>query len=366
MLESRACAPGELPAVIELCTRVFRPDGGHMGREYPLLFNEANLHRLRVVWEDGKPVSHAGYVVRDAWILGANIRVAEVGAVCTDSSARKKGLATAIMRDLEACATAEGCHLMLVSGGRGLYRRMGCHPAGRYRSFKAPAGTIRPARFQVRQATIRDARSLVDLYQAEPVRFERSVDDWVQILKCGMLMNGPCETRLALTDGKPVAYFGIRRGHGAAQVMEYGGSRAAFWHSLAAALEDNEPVEVIEMPADRDLAFLAPPGLECKEIGFPGTVKLLRPEQFFDCVQAILYERVGEHVASNMGLVATPEMVSFEWDGQIADIPTTDIAPILFGASPGEPAVSLPDPPLGDILAQFLPIPLPWYGFSYV
>src|ERR687888_292012 len=97
--DPRPCRPEELPALLRLANRVFRPRGGDMGPEYPLEFNEANAENLRVIDRDGEIVAHVGICLREALILGVPLRVASIGAVCTDPTCRGAGLASRLMAD---------------------------------------------------------------------------------------------------------------------------------------------------------------------------------------------------------------------------------------------------------------------------
>ncbi|HEX29105.1 TPA: GNAT family N-acetyltransferase, partial [Candidatus Poribacteria bacterium] len=96
----RAARKDELEAVIALSNSVFRSRReGDMGREFPTLFCEENCENLRIFLDDGKPVSLIGFTVRDIFIMGASIRVCNVGSVCTDPNYRGQGLATRLLED---------------------------------------------------------------------------------------------------------------------------------------------------------------------------------------------------------------------------------------------------------------------------
>src|SRR5947209_4184266 len=128
-IETRACRPEERDALLTLVNRVFAA-GGDMGTAFPLLFGPDNLDGLRIVSGDQGPVAHVGVCIRPAVILGARLKVASIGAVCTDPAHRGGGLASALMADARRYARENGASLMLISGGRGLYRRLGYGAAG--------------------------------------------------------------------------------------------------------------------------------------------------------------------------------------------------------------------------------------------
>jgi GNAT superfamily N-acetyltransferase len=368
MDEIRGCSPQEVPAVVNLANRVFRPNSGDMGSDYPLLFNADNSQRLRSAWRDGVPVCHAGYVVRDIWILGAGMRAAMVGAVCTDPGSRSQGLASRVLDDLERMAAEEDkCQLLLVSGDRGLYRRRGCSLAGRFRVFSMPAHSLSAASSTVRRAGPSDALALVRLNQARPVRFERSVDDWLMVLQSGMLMDSPADAWIVEREGQALAYFGMSRAEagGTVRVQEYGGSTAAVLAGLSEAAGQATTVEILEMPADLELYTLLGSSAVCREIRFPGTVRVLDLPTLCDRIQPLLYERLGDEAASELGLAASDDGLALEWQGQVLEAHRDQIPLMFFGIAPPEPGFTLPDPPLRNVLRDLFPLPLPWYGFDY-
>src|SRR5205814_2302767 len=182
------CRPEELPELGELTNRIFRGQrAGDMAAEYPLLFNERNCSQLRVARAGGRLVGHVGISIRDTLILGAAIRVASIGAVGTDPECRGQGIASDLMADAAAHARENGASLMLISGGRGLYHRLGYVEVGRFVIYRAPAGRL-PQGFEIRSRDPADLDTLISLHQREPVRFIRPREDWTALLDAGMLM----------------------------------------------------------------------------------------------------------------------------------------------------------------------------------
>jgi len=365
----RGCMTSEIETVAGLCNLVFRSTTGDMQREYPLLFHPDNSSRLRTVWENGQVICHAGYVNRDAWILGMPLCTASVGAVCTHPDHRGKGHAGRVMADVEESARAEGCDILLVSGSRSLYQRMGCVPAGRFNTYRLKPPQIDPPGL-IRHAVPEDAHALVRLHQTQPVRFERSVDDWLLMLGSGMLMNTRADTWVVERDGEIVAYLGVQRAgnDGIARVREYAGSRTAVWSALGKAAAGASEIEVTQMPGDYDLEVLAGETATRSERAFPGTIKILKPGAFFEKAQALLFERVGEEIANDLTLSTSDaeESVTFDWRRQYLDVEINRLAALVFGPPPGLPGIPMPEDPLGSILRSLFPFPLLWYGYNYI
>src|SRR5437763_11706480 len=111
-IEIRGCRAEEMSAVAALASRVFRSDGGDMGADYPLMFASDNRDGQRIAVDRGVPVAHVGVCIRDAVLLGAPLRVASIGAVCTDPEYRGQGLASALMADAQQFARERGASLM--------------------------------------------------------------------------------------------------------------------------------------------------------------------------------------------------------------------------------------------------------------
>ena len=185
----RAARADELPAVVDLANTVFGESSPHdLGRWFPWLFCRENLDHLRVFVDEGRPVALAGFMVKHVVVPGASFIAALVGAVCTLKSHRGRGLGTRLMDDCTAAARAAGASMLLISGGRGLYRRMGCIDAGRYVTVKVPRGADpAPADRQrlVREWRIADVPRLTELHRAEPVRFDRTEDEFIAYLRHG-------------------------------------------------------------------------------------------------------------------------------------------------------------------------------------
>ena len=83
----RAARISELPLVEKLSNAVFKgaedEAGQSMFEQFPELFSVENIENIRVILEDGIPVSNMNYVIRPVSIHGCTIKVASLGAVAT-------------------------------------------------------------------------------------------------------------------------------------------------------------------------------------------------------------------------------------------------------------------------------------------
>ncbi len=252
-----------------------------MGRDYPLLFDPGNAGNLWLA-EDGagEVIAHAGFVRSRVLIAGAPLKVACFGAVFTVAEHQGKGLASRVFGAAAAHARNAGTDLALVSGERGLYQRAGFvpyPPCRRYRIGPTAASGSLPAAQPVlfRPDALEEVMAL---QAAEPVRFERTADEWVRLLATGILFFYRARLYLIERGGRPVAYAGVALLSGTessepgARVLEIAGDRPAL-AAAAPALRQALGVASLELvvpPHDDALEAVAPTlGWTRDEIRFP-------------------------------------------------------------------------------------------------
>lgn len=200
-----------------------------------------------VIAHDGKLVTQIATFHDRLKVYDGLIRAGSVGGVCTHPEYRERRLAG---RLLEYCAQElvdGGANLLLISGGRGLYTRLGNVPHGRFLSFAVtpphgtpPQGERMPVEgLTVRRATPADALACSKLYAAEPVHFARTYADFAEALQ-----DPPGNTYVYADrwiierDGEAVAYLCLgspwheELQAGIRHVGEYAGSRLAMVAAL--------------------------------------------------------------------------------------------------------------------------------------
>jgi predicted N-acetyltransferase YhbS len=378
-VEIRGCRPSEWDAVVALTNRVFRPGGGDMRAEYPLLFGAENREGLRIAVEDGQPVAHVGVCVRDALLLGARLRVASIGAVGTEPAFRGRGLASALMADARRYARQCGASLLLISGGRGLYHRLGYVTVGRFERYQLTAeqigtGTTPTMELSTHEAS--DLPALAAVHQTETVRFLRSPADWRALLQTGRLMNRPAELLLVRQSGQPVAYLGIQKSDAetvqtgsCVRIQELAGARMAIVAAMPALLRRYRAngVTFVVPPTDVEMSAIARDRAWTPTAqAFPGTLGVIDPPGLLDALRPILAERA--EAVAEMTVTAGDETVTFAWRGQEYEVGAPGpLAALLFGGETEE-ARALPACPaeLGALFRSLFPLPLLWPGYNYV
>ena len=366
------CLLEQLPALVELANRVFRSgQPGDMGAEYPLVFDPGNVENLRVARVGGRVVSHVGICFRDASLLGASIRVASIGAVATDPEHRGSGLASRLMADARRHAMERGASLMLISGGRGLYHRLGYVDVGVFEDWRAPAGEPDPE-YSAEPHYGGDLADVVRLHQAEPVRFHRPLDDWRRILAAGMLMNQPSDLVVIRRGDAAAAYAGVQRpkatdSDAPVRVREIAGSREA----IAAALPGigrryGAPSgSVIVSGSDTAWSIAAAArGWASTPAGFPGTLGIIDADRFLTAIAPLVEERVGPALRMD----AAGDGARLRSGGETVELRTVgELTALVFGGETDEArAVPPPPPAIRAACEVAFPLPLLWYGYNYV
>ena len=330
----RAARVEELPAVVSLSNEVFSPEGRvDMGTMFPLLFSETNIANLRIFVHEGRPVALSGMTINELCLGGeVAVRAACIGSVCTRDEYRGRGLAARLVDDCMSAAGAQGASLVLVSGGRGLYRRMGCIDAGLFTVVRVERNSrLTRVSFSAREWTEADLPDLEALHRQEPVRFVRAPGEMRRLLGTGAVHARPGRTWVARVGERTAAYLCVegpdaKTGPGVLVAREVGGSREAV---LAAAgrIIDVTGAECldIEVPAsDTETRLLAETaGCECRTTGMHGTLKIIDPAVFLE----------------------TRTMAA------------EDLAALVFGSVERDAPPNVPDG---------FPLPLPCYGLNYV
>jgi len=271
----RPCQPAELSQLIASANQVFRPGGGDMARDYPLLFGESNLGNLMVVRDSDGVVAHAGLCLRRASLHGVTMEVAALGAVFTRQALRGRGLGAAVVGAALERAREAGAALALVSGEGPLYRRLGFIPAPAATAWACPAPspaesaedtaaaeaaaaaatTDATGEFNLRLAGENDIPLLARIYDAEPVRFARDDADWRALLRASVVFAWPGQVWIVTCAGAPAGYLAVTRS-ARRRVLELAGDRDAL---LAAAprVADEVVVPAHDAETARDLQSFA-------------------------------------------------------------------------------------------------------------
>ena len=390
----RALRPDEWDQLSHVVGTVFRPS---MFQEYPQLFNDQNIANLRVVSEANQLVCHVGMTHRPASLHGCRIDVASIGAVATLETHRVKGYASAAFQDACDKSAADGIDIMLISGGRGLYTRAGCRVVGLDHEFSLDEAatdklaSVRPpggGSFSLVPLTAEHIPEMRALHAAEPVRYIRRAEDWEMALECRTVMNTASDFWGVRVGELLVAYVIVhepaktRRQEGEppfTRVVEFAGVRA----SVIAALPmlrrhyGTEQIRIHAQGSDPVLARVLrlTTGVEGTESGFSGTLRVINFPQLMERCRPLLAERIGHAATHALRFECDAPAGSADGgftfrrgDASVRVDELGSLAGFLFGTRKPLEGDAAPtgDAALLSDLGAALPLPVPWYGISYV
>jgi predicted N-acetyltransferase YhbS len=359
----------EMPALSDLLDTVFRGGpGNRMFRQYPQLCNEANLKNLLVFADGGRVVSHYGMVQRWASFAGCTVRVACVGAVATLPEYRGRGLGTRLLEASCAKARADGVDIVMISGGRGLYRRNGAVDFG----FTTPAlidaaaaARVADPALRVREMTTYDIADCASLYAQQASRFLRPAADWDWFLRSRTAMDQACTGLVITRDESACGYLIVAApdADGCSDVPEFAGCAGAVVGGLSLAMSECGARSMrLHLQRHDELLFAHLDEADC------------HPEPEAPCCTALLLnfpqlmERMRPWFEMRLGMEAAQELAFSQPDDQtfvLASARDTlelqgcdSAARFLFQGAP-----NVLQPPPWD---RVLPLPGLWYGLNYV
>lgn len=223
-LDVRAAGVKEMPAVL----RAVEDWSGFTGPElltgsYPHLFRPEAEADLYCAFENGKPIGHAAFR-RTVLVTGAGEQNAGfLGSVITAPSARRRGVASQLVRAITARAEELLLDALYLWSDRWtFYERLGFEPAGHQLELvlRSRPGILAPG---LRPARAGDLLGILDLHRKKPLRVERSLHDLALMLATSDMM-----TMVLERNGAVAAYGCFGKG------LDFRG----WWHELGGTDED--------------------------------------------------------------------------------------------------------------------------------
>lgn len=366
--------PEELDELCELVGKVF---SWQMRENFPTLFCNENTDNLRIIKEDGKIVSHFGFVIRDMIINGCRISVGNVGAVCTDENYRKKGYAWKILDDSMEKYRADGVDMFLISGGRSLYIQHGCTHVGKVNNYAIHRGTPIPRiKVQASKYTADDLPAWSELYKREPIRFHRPYNDFLSLTTSGVV-HRPNRSLYSISDGNHIIAYAVTDSHKREDteslgLNEYAGSRKAILSVISQWFEEFGidrcvvPVNLCDVEFNQIFSSM---GIKPTYGSTGGTIVIINFPQMCEKLRPLFEEKVGTSTANSIKFSERDGKYVIGFDGKEAIISDPhDLARIIFGDPPGlETPTNIPvEGKLLDVIKAIFPIPRPEYGLSYI
>jgi predicted N-acetyltransferase YhbS len=363
----RAPRPEEIDDVTELISSIFR--FGYYDPDYRLAaMRRPVMQTGRVIMHEGKPVSYIYAHDTGFSMCGCPVKVTSIGCVCTAEAHRNQGLANAILTHQIERAAAAGVRLMIVSGGRGLYRRHHCVPAGLASEVKLRPALFRPSsgHLSIRRVTLDDWPILAPLYQDEPAHFIRPAD--LEQNLCFWWNCHHSEIYLVEDDNRPVAYAALSphrwSDEEARWVSEYAGSRAALLDAMP-LLFDATGVKLIAfavLAQDRDLQYrFQRLGLELNWRTISGTMRIINLPGLMSDLKDYLAARLLERDLCRLSFEQDGETCIFRVGEESVALDLSAAAHLVCGG-PEAPEIA---GDLGRVLSAVFPLPTIQPGFNY-
>ncbi|MEM2849292.1 MAG: GNAT family N-acetyltransferase [Candidatus Bathyarchaeia archaeon] len=341
-----------------------------------------------VIWltldlESGQTVSRVGLWERDVYIYGCKFRVGCIGGVWTKEEYRGRGYATRLLKSAIKRTWEDGGDILLVSGDRGLYRRLNCVAAAPYYLFKVsradvenfPRGIVEP-----REYCDGDLSDLVEIYQMEQVRYFRTIEHFkgdmdkrhwwplwpgwfyvkpnTYILRCKF-------QNLAYVVAQPSAQKDSK-GKTVA-ICEYAGSRSAIVEAIPWFFRKYEIEKLLVWVSPFDLEFkylLEKMGLKSEIEDLPGhTIKMLDFQRLCRRLQPYFKAHLGSRNMELLNFRQENNVFTVEFQSQRFQFDSKMIVRLVFG-SVEEPLKISENGELAKMLKKIFPIPFPWPGLE--
>ena len=358
---------GELASITELADAVFMQGrSGAMGDLFPRLFHERNLENLFVFAEAGRVVSHVGMVQRGARIAGCELYVACMGAVATYEEFRGRGLASQLVQAALDKARADGVDLMLISGDRTLYRRIGAFPVGR--DFRCVADAdildrLRDPRMRVRKALAADLPACAAAYDAKPVRFVRPMEEWADRLNSQAAAEGWHHLLIVEENNSFRGYVAVNRGHdwGYGEVAEFGGAVETIAGALRAvcAASGESSLKITLQSHDEILrTLLTQAGAVFAPVSVDGAWVIVSFTRLMERLRPWIEARAGIDAVHSLACSEDGESCTLSVIGKTVTLSRTEAVQMIFGTIEGVPA-----PPT---FCDIFPAPTIAYGIGYI
>lgn len=382
MEEPRGTRKEEFNQVIKLVNYVFRESSNrpsNMEKWFPLLFNDDNLENMRIMCEDDRPVSHLGISESEIAIYGCKTKIGSIGSVCTHPEYRKRGFASLLLEDSMKKMDKDGVDIVLVSGGRNLYKRAGCVEAGRVHKFRISGSDLK--RLNTRKVKVfpyqeRNLKNIVGVYQKEAVRFLRPLEDFKRILTTGVAMDREAEILTVHRANEFLGYLAIqipgekKSEARIGQVVEYSGVREAIIDAVRCVFERYTLQELTFNVPFHDSEFiylLNQKNLASLMENIPGVIKIINFPRLMDRLGPYIEERLDRKKMHSIKFEQQGDRASISINQEQFNTDTRRLTQIVLGRyDKKEKEMMAKEGEIGKVLTDIFPLPFVWPGLNCV
>lgn len=372
----------EFAQAIRLVNYVFRGSSNrpsNMEKWYPLLFNDDNLENMRIIWQDDRPVSHLAISESEIAIYGCKTKIGSIGAVCTHPEYRKRGFASLLLEDSMKKMDKDGVDIVLVSGGRNLYKRAGCVEAGRVHKFRISGSDLK--RLNTQKVKVfpyqeRNLKNIVGVYQKEAVRFLRPLEDFKRILTTGVAMDREAEVLTVHKGNEFLGYLAIqipaeKESEGrSSQVVEYSGVREAIIDAIRCIFERYNLQELSFNVPFHDSEFiylLNQKNLASLMENIPGVIKIINFPRLMDRLGPYIEERLDKKKIDSLKFDQVGTRFSINIGRDQFNTDARRLTQIVLGRyDKKEKEMMAKEGEIGKVLTDIFPLPFVWPGLNCV
>jgi GNAT superfamily N-acetyltransferase len=363
----RPVAPGEKKSLSDLVDNVFNcPSKGQMFSHFPEFFSDDNNENLLVFSDGGRVVSHAGLISRWACLHGCTIRVAFLGSVATYEEFRNQGLASRLFAVAMDKARADGADIMMISGGKNIYRRAGAADVGREFQVgihRSAARTIHANDVRLEELKGGAIFSCAEIYETRAAHFIRPREDWKHFAQSGIAWGQETEVLGINRRGIRTAYIILSKviKDGRATVIEHAGDGMDIAGAIK-SLFTYRNIHSVKLHLQHDDAslrrILEEAGAQTKpDIMEGGTVLIVNFPQLLGRLTPAFERRAGTREASRLAFRRNEERYCFSDGSATYVFNAVETAQAIFGHPETQP--------FSGVLAEIFPIQIPSFGINY-
>jgi predicted N-acetyltransferase YhbS len=363
----RVLRASELPALLALLDTVFASGrNGFMQTCFERYFAPDNLADHFVFTDVSGVAAHTGMLRHWVSLGGCAVRVGCVGAVGTRDDCRGRGLATQLMDMLCEQARGGGLHFLLISGHRGLYRRLGAAEAGRDTTAelnREKAAALARAGLMLEPMREADLGACARAYARKAAHFLRPPADWQILLRRRRAMCAEVDLFILRRDHRFRGYVIVNAqpDKDFLDIIEHAGCADAIAEAVPLLLRRYGAHTLKIRLQEDDVVLhgrLSACGAEMDRTHTGGTLLLLRFADLMDRLRPYFETRIGPEAAARL-VFREEDGTFFFLDGE-TEIRTdrAGAAALVFGT------LDAPEPP-GKFAALF-PVPALWYGANHL
>lgn len=400
MYEIRSPREEEFSLVLDLINSVFVPDKNavvQMHNRFPLMLSKDNIANIKIICQNDMPVSVSNYYITTIMSEGFPIKVASIGAVCTNKEYRGKGLSSMILEVSESQMKEQNVDIVLVSGTRSLYMRRGCAIVGGFIESKITPETVKKISAQ-KDISICDFNetyfsALLRLYNREHTRFYRTFSDFKTLLQAILIPDKYWDNKCIVIKKREliVGYVAIQvdtlRDSNAGEILEYAGEREYLFAAFPEILQSLTVKELsIQVPEYDPLAVLfRNNGMDYTACNQLGTVKILQPETFVKKMEKYFLQYISKEEFESLSINENNGIYNLNYNNESIKLSNYNLmTEVIFGIKNNllldEEARQVMNidtenkctadyisdlrthPQIQNLIEKVLPIPLPWAG----